>query len=298
MKVLPPTKNKLNHGYTTKHHGYDFDDVPDTNYYSSFHGVVVNCKNNETRTWIANKPGDPFYEEGKTRKLRTEDYGNYIKIKAEVDGKTVYQLGAHFRPGTVLEKGTEVKKGQVVAQADPKGTGNSSGGHSHTEYRDDNEASFAVEFSEEEEAPEPIMEDKRQQIIDIYKGTTGEYPSEDEISARLQQGKNRVELIEDILTGDGRAKARWEAAWGVTSTNWKEVAKGYQDAFESLKDLFKMSPVENTQEVLGKVAKLKEDYEKLVKESKPQTIYKYQDVDYQKVLQFMNLVLIIENKAG
>lgn len=296
LKVLKPNKNKLvtNGGYTKEHRGYDHSGKGDPNYYSSFYGIVVQSKNVETRTWIANSKTDPWYVEGKTRKLTTNDYGNFIKIKGEIDGTAVYQLGAHFKPGTVLEEGTEVKKGQVVAQIGS--SGNSSGNHSHTEYRDANEVNFEVEFVDETEEPKPIMEDKRQQIIDIYKGTTGEYPSEDEILARLQQNKNRVELIEDILTGDGRAQTKWKLVWGVNQTNMDNptVIDEYKEAFDKIKELLKLKPTDNNAEILGTIRGLLEKITELEKASYPQTIYKYQDKDFVYVMRILGLTIITE----
>lgn len=294
MKVLRPVKNKLNGGFTSKHHGYDFDDVPDTNYYSSFHGVVVKSKNTEIRTWIANTDSDPYKKlnkDGKIvkRELRTEDYGNFIKIKAEVDGKTIYQLGAHFRPGTVLSEGTEVKKNQVIAQSDQKGTGNSSGSHSHTEYRDENEKSFDVEFVDEEEEPKPVKEDKRQQITDIYKGTTGEYANEDEISARLQENKNRVEMIEDRLRGDTRAKNKWLGEWGIDrDLSFKTLAESYRLTFEDIKAMLHLGPADNTEEVVAKIQKL------IDSQKQQEIIYKVEGVDFTSVIKFSIYRIIIE----
>src|SRR3990167_10369186 len=178
MKVLRPTNNKQTGGYSSDHKGYDHDDIPDPNYKSSFFGKVVQAKNNETRNWLANKAGDPYKPATGTRKLMTEDYGNYIKIKGEVDGKAVYQLGAHFKQGTVLPVGTEVKRGQVVAQIG--NTGNSTAKHCHTEYRDEKNINFSVQFIDEDTPapkPENNMVTKEQVIIDSYKATTGEYPS-------------------------------------------------------------------------------------------------------------------------
>ena len=79
MKVLRPVSkdNPQTQGYSSSHKGYDHDDKPDPNYYSSFYGKVTQAKNSETKNWI-NKGT-----------LTTADYGNYIKIKGEVDGKVV-----------------------------------------------------------------------------------------------------------------------------------------------------------------------------------------------------------------
>jgi hypothetical protein len=296
MKVLKPNRNKVTGGYTDDHHGYDHSGTGDSNYYSSFHGTVVQAKNSETRQWKANTKTDPYFIEGKTRKLKTEDYGNYIKIKGIVDGKTYYQLGAHFKVGTVLSVGTEVKKGQVVAQVGS--TGNSTGNHSHTEYRDENEKNFPVEFVDEEEDPKPIMEDKRQQIIDLYKGTTGEYPSEDELSARLQKNENRVELVEDLLRGDGRSKARWTKEWGINPLASEPIiVEAYKESYEHLKELLGLVPADNTEDVEGRVRQLLIKVADLEKQTLPKIIYRLEGKDFEKGFQIGNIVLIIEKKG-
>jgi len=165
MKVLRPSKNKLTGGYTSSHKGYDHSGRGDLNYYSSIYGKVIQAKNSETRNWGANKANDPYKTDPRRPKLLTEDYGNYLIIKGEVDGKTVQQLGAHFEQGSVLPKGTEVKAGQIIARIG--NTGNSTGAHSHTEYRDADHNKFPVEFIDKVEEPPQDM-DKKQLIIDAY----------------------------------------------------------------------------------------------------------------------------------
>ena len=293
MKVLKPSKNKQtgdpkSHGYTA----YDFDAEPDLNYYSSFYGKVVQAKNSETRNWIANKTGDPYKPATGTRKLRTEDYGNYIKIKAEIDGKTFYQLGSHFKPGTVLPVGTEVQKGQVVAQAG--NTGNSTGTHSHTEYRDETDAKIAVEFVDEEVKPPMDTQSKEQIIIDVYKALTGEYPTDDEKKWRLQENKNTVELIESV-TGDKRFFKKFVEPYIPTQDiNWHETALLYQETFEKLKEIFGLPPADNTEEVLGKARNLINELNELKKLQEPKTIYKYADKDFQSLFKVGNILIAIE----
>lgn len=285
MKVLKPSKNKITQGYSTKHKGYDHSGKGDKNYYSSFHGVVVQAKNSETKNWINNGT------------LTTEDYGNYVKLKAQVDGKTVYQLGAHFETNSVLKVGTEVKKGQVVAQIG--NTGNSTGAHSHTEYRDENNKNFPVEFVDEteEEKPPTEMKDKKQEIIDAHKATTGVYPNDDEINADLQQNRNLLDLIEGKLHGDHRAKERWLSEWGIsqTDTKWEEIAKSYQDTFQRLKEIYGLTPADNTEEVLGFAIRSVERIKELEKQQEPKTIYKYEGKDFE-VYRFLGFKLLIERK--
>lgn len=297
LKVLKPNRNKQTGGYTPDHHGYDHSGSGDQNCYSSFYGVVVQSKNSEERTWQVNTPSDPYKVQGKTRKLLTEDYGNYIKIKGEVDGQVVYQLTAHLKKGTVLSTGTEVKKGQIVAQIGS--TGNSTGPHSHTEYRDVNNVNFAVEFVDEEPSPTPIMEDKKQTIIDLYKGITGEYPNDDEISNRLQQNKNKVELIVDLLTGDGRSKIRWAKLWGVgqLSTDWEQVANQYKQTYEDLKGVLKLSMSADTEEVAGRVQGLLNRIVELEKATTPEIIYKLDGKDFNRILKIGNITIIMEKGA-
>lgn len=233
LKVLRPSKNKQTQGYSEKHKAYDFDDIPDKNYYSSLYGTVVQAKNSETKTWR------------NTGKLTTNDYGNYIKIKGEIDGKTYYQLGAHFQPGTVLPKGTEVKRGQVVAQAGKTGNcqpvGGGDGSHSHTEYRNGDSKNIPVAFVENGTEVKEVKEDmqsKEQIIIDAYFAITGEYPSDDAKAARLQKNENTAELIYDLLNADAKSKPRWLEIWGVKEVK-DETAENYKQTIEDIKEILR-----------------------------------------------------------
>lgn len=149
-RVGYPSPNKLNGGYTNAHKGYDIDDVPDKNVRCSLvDAVCVQSKNSETRTWLANQASDPYKNDSRRPGLITEDYGNYAKIKGkDLDGNEIYQLTAHMKPNTVIKQGERVHLGQVIGQTDERGTGNSSGGHTHTEYRTLSNVHIPVQFVE------------------------------------------------------------------------------------------------------------------------------------------------------
>lgn len=304
MKVLRPVNVGLFRGYSKSHKGYDHSlkrdkngkvvkDISkqDRNYCSSFHGVIVQSKNSETKNWTNNG------------KLTTKDYGNYCKIKAEVDGKTYYQLGAHFKQGSVLPVGTEIKAGQVVAQIG--NTGNSTADHSHTEYRNEKNKNFPVTFVEKDESMQNDKESmQKQQIIDVYKATTGEYPNDDTINARLQENKNLVELIEDRLTGDTDVKKRWLEVWEIDpDTDQSETIEGYKNFSYRIREIlrplgFKMGS--DTEEVLGKLSWLVGEYQKLSKEQtpKPRILVKGKDVEYVRIGEFIFGVMIGGGKNG
>lgn len=113
------------------HPGIDYAYPEGTNIYASEDGEVIIAKGNEQRKWIANTQSDPFYISGKTRALRTEDYGNMVKIQ-HADGYST--LSAHMKYNSLAVKvGDKVKKGQLIGQVGS--TGNSTGNHTHWETR-------------------------------------------------------------------------------------------------------------------------------------------------------------------
>lgn len=270
QQVLRPVskENPLTGGYTVKHKGYDHDDKPDQNYYASFSGIVSQAKNSETKNW-RNKGT-----------LTTNDYGNYLIITGKIDGKTIKQLGAHFEPETVLQKGTQVNAGQIVAKIG--NTGNSTGSHCHTEYRDSNNHNFEVDFIDSIPADTKCFLTKEQFSIDGRKATLGEYPNDDEKAADLQMSKNAVEYLEGWLKGDPRARNKWLEEWGIdqTQTKWFKVAEDYKQANEDLKVVLGMPLDADTQEISGRVQGILESNLELEKLQKPKTIYKYHSEDF------------------
>ena len=122
-------------GKYASHKGEDLAVVNKTAVVAQTAGIVVQVKNNETRNWLANTESDPFKPFGfpiRKRRLKDEDYGNYIKID---HGSSIHTLQGHL-DSVVAYEGQVVKKGQLVAYSD--NTGNSTGPHIHSEVRVNN----------------------------------------------------------------------------------------------------------------------------------------------------------------
>lgn len=95
-------------------------------------GIVVEVLNGETRSWLANTESDPFKPVGFPvfkRRLKTADYGNYVKID---HGDGVTTLYAHLDE-VVVFKGQRVVEDELIGYSDS--TGNSTGPHLHWEIR-------------------------------------------------------------------------------------------------------------------------------------------------------------------
>ena len=122
--------------FSTKHPGLDYALPHRTAIIAVYSGQVVmlekdiSKKNKKgVKQWIANTDNDPYkYSVGKiifSRKLKTEDYGNFVKV--DHSGK-IQTLSAHLDEVVVTE-GQWVKKGEILGYSDS--TGNSTGGHVH-----------------------------------------------------------------------------------------------------------------------------------------------------------------------
>lgn len=130
MKVYRPSENPITQGYSSVHPGYDFagNGLPDA-VRAGMDGVIIERVDLYDSNWT------------NTGKLTTKDYGNYIKIR-HTDG--TFELHAHLRKGSSFVTGTTVKQGQIVARIG--NTGNSTGPHTHSEYRDASNKNVPVEF--------------------------------------------------------------------------------------------------------------------------------------------------------
>jgi len=294
MKVLRPSKNSQTQGYSSSHKGYDFSGKGDLNAYACFFGKVTQAKNSETRNWLVNTGADPYYK-GIKRKLRTEDYGNYCKIKGEVDGKTYYALYAHLEQGSVLPVGTEIKEGKIIGSIG--NTGNSTGRHLHFEVRTAENVNLPVEFVTE--AQKPIMEQlpKDNVIRDFYKAAKEEF-SDDEIKKWLQENKNLYEIFTSVLEGDGAVRDHLLKLWGLElNTDKEKLIEQQKDTIFSIKEVLRRVGLEAGQDSEAMVAKLEwlvNEYLRLKEEKKPKTIIKYQDKDYKPLFKIWEVLVSIE----
>jgi N-acetylmuramoyl-L-alanine amidase len=130
MRVYRPSNNIVTRGYVSGHLAYDFAglNVPDA-VRAGKNGVIVERVDAYNSNWSSTPP------------LTTRDYGNYIKIKHD-DG--TFELHAHLRQGSSFVVGTRVTAGQTVARIG--NTGNSTGPHLHSEYRNASNQNVPAEF--------------------------------------------------------------------------------------------------------------------------------------------------------
>lgn len=168
MKVIRPTNNPLSRGYSSTHKGYDFRglNLPDE-VRAGMSGEIIERADLYTTNWTNNGV------------LTTKDYGNYIKIKHD-DGS--FELHAHLRVGSSLIVGTKVSAGQIVARIG--NTGNSTGPHLHSEYRNSNNVNVEVTFEDYVE-PLPPTHDCEKEL--------------EEVRASRDKWKNKTNELEQTL---------------------------------------------------------------------------------------------------
>jgi murein DD-endopeptidase MepM/ murein hydrolase activator NlpD len=117
--------------FSATHKGTDYGYPVGTPLYASADGRVTIVKSNEARQWIANTASDPYKPASGARALRTEDYGNFVKIDHGQGYETLY---AHQKlNGPIVKLSQQVKKGELIGFVGS--TGNSTGNHVHWEVR-------------------------------------------------------------------------------------------------------------------------------------------------------------------
>lgn len=162
--VHPSSLNKLNGGYSSSHKAYDHDDIPDNRAFCSLKNAsVVQVVDRYSSSWTQGNSGDPT-----PTSLTTEDYGNFVKLSGQdYEGNWIYQISAHLVKGIPVQVGQKLQMGEVIGiignnQTD---TGNSTGGHLHTEYRNQSGVNISVSFKESENKPAGGQMDKLKKFL-------------------------------------------------------------------------------------------------------------------------------------
>jgi murein DD-endopeptidase MepM/ murein hydrolase activator NlpD len=224
MKIIKPTKNRLVRGFTTGHKAYDFVglNLPDE-VRAGADGVIIERVDLYVNNWR------------NTGRLTTRDYGNYIKIKHK-DGS--FELHAHLKKGSSLEIGTQVKAGQIVARIG--NTGNSTGPHLHSEYRNAGNINMSVEFiNAPTEAPVVGSTDdwKKSYYDRVLIGLKGRELLSRDDSEYFKDNENKVWKGIDKLIEDNKAHHR----------GYEEFKEKYTNAQKEL--LLKDNEIKHIKEV-------------------------------------------------
>lgn len=130
-RPINTTNPNVTNSFGPSHLGVDYGYAQGTPVYAAADGKVILEISTETRQWIANTASDPFKLSSGNRALRTEDYGNFVKLSHVENYQSIY---AHLKPGSITVKLNEtVKAGQKIGEVGS--TGNSTGNHLHWEPR-------------------------------------------------------------------------------------------------------------------------------------------------------------------
>lgn len=229
MKVIRPTNNALSRGYSSTHKGYDFRglNLPDE-VRAGMGGEIIERVDLYTTNWTNNGT------------LTTKDYGNYIKIK-HTDG--TFELHAHLKVGSSLLVGTKVIAGQVVARIG--NTGNSTGPHLHSEYRDTNNKNVEVEFIDfVEPAPTPNDCEKELEEVrasrDKWKNKTNELSK----TLDLERGEN-IKTMKDKNTQIETLQSSNAKLTAQSILDVKTI-KGLENDLKTIQDSHKILQTEYT----------------------------------------------------
>lgn len=219
MKVIRPTKNPITGKYTDTHRGYDFAglNLPDE-LVAGKDGTVIESVNLYNTNWINNGV------------LITKDYGNYLIIKHDYG---TYELHAHLKKDSLLPVGKKVKAGEFIARIG--NTGNSTGPHVHSEYRDMANRNIQVEFIDTMEN-NPLTECLRlhREAVDKLNGQDKKILDLQATEKRLQKEKEQVrrEGEQKLLTQEVEIKAECE----IKCQELREEHKTIQDMWVAQRD--------------------------------------------------------------
>ena len=192
MKVVRPTNNIQTQGYSANHRGYDHAglNLPDE-VKAGQDGVIIERVDIYNSSWINNGT------------LTTKDYGNYIKIR-HADGS--FELHAHLKQGSSLNIGTQVKAGQIVARIG--NTGNSTGPHLHSEYRNSENVNISVEFINAPNLPEPPIDPTLQHKASVGDRVWSPFNFNGKTIVQSTE-KDNLEFVAWIKSNVGRA-GKWD----------------------------------------------------------------------------------------
>lgn len=248
MKLARPINDStpnVTNPFSSSHLGTDYGYINGTPIYASESGKVIQCKTGETRQWIANTPSDP-YKTTSTRSLRTEDYGNYVKIDHGEGYATLY---AHQKAGSIsIRVGDAVKKGQKIGEVGT--TGNSTGNHLHWEVRLNDkcidpvpllDASFTQYSDSEPVTPLPPTGSDQQTIIDQLR-------AERDTNWNLYQNERQAKIdLEDALDKKNKVNESLSKENETLKSSVESLTKekeGISASLQSLKNSLDSTKVE------------------------------------------------------
>lgn len=253
MRVYRPTDNPLTQDYSTTHRGYDFSGLnrPDA-VRCGMDGEIIERVDEFSTNWI------------NTGKLTTRDYGNYIKVRHS-DGS--FELHAHLRKGSSFVVGSKVTAGETIARIG--NTGNSTGPHLHSEYRNANNTNVKADFYTEEVLPDMQEEldklrEERDRNHKMFIGLCDILGVQHNYDVAAEELKKLINLEDKVVEKD---KQLTDASKRITDllTDLQKITKEHDEVVAENQSLVeeaqRQSEVIQKQE--GKIATLAEEIDKV-----------------------------------
>src|SRR3990167_5268817 len=238
MKVFKPSDNPITQDYSSSHKGYDFAGLNLPNEVrSGLDGEIIERVDLYTTNWSA------------TSALTTKDYGNYIKVKHD---NGTFALFAHLRKGSSFEIGTKVKKGQTIARIG--NTGNSTGNHLHSEYRNASNINIEAEFETE---PMAVLTQKELDIIrnrrdELYNLLQTETAKNNKLSKQLQDEQEKSQGLSEAFDKQSEA----DADTGAQLLDAQHERDNFLNRLESIASALN-SPSIELKDLLGQIDNLR-----------------------------------------